>query len=316
MVPHIVRRCPNVPSRIRERLAPLLGKRVRDAPYATASPKRTRMEGLESPSNVHKPVSKSERNEFHQAIASPFYSTGLAFRVIENPAMRYILTRYRSRMPLPTRQELATVLLDKAYTTEWENVNLVLEGQPFVAVVCDGWSVPNNESIVDFIVVSPFIRPIFWSSICTVHDRHTGKYIATALTKVVHEVEAVVGKGSVCGAVTDNASNMCKFRELVIEAVPGIACHGCAAHTLNLVLKDMFAIPYLREVLKKAVAISKFVRLRPALLYRFRDVQRLRLGLRQRRRTLVTPVSTRWYSSTNCISSIVRNEEVIREIFC
>jgi hypothetical protein len=139
--------------------------------------------------------------------------------------------------------------------------------------------------------------------------------MASALTKVIGEVENVVGKGSVCAVVTDNASNMCKSWELLMEKMPALTCNGCAAHTLNLVLKDMFGIKYLGDVLKSAVSVTKFVRKRPALLYHFREVQRRQMGLHQHRRALVIPVSTRWYSSTNCISSLVHNEEVLREVF-
>ncbi|OWY97575.1 hypothetical protein PHMEG_00031864 [Phytophthora megakarya] len=139
--------------------------------------------------------------------------------------------------------------------------------------------------------------------------------MASALRKVIQEVEEVTGKGSVCGVVTDNASNMRKAWELLMEKIPHLTCHGCAAHTINLLLQDIFKIPSFAEVLKKAVAVTKFVRKRAALLYHFRAKQRSYFGARQRRRALMLPVATRWYSSTNCIESVVKNEEVLREVF-
>ncbi|ETO75523.1 hypothetical protein F444_08908 [Phytophthora nicotianae P1976] len=135
------------------------------------------------------------------------------------------------------------------------------------------------------------------------------------MATVIEKVERVAGKGSVCAVVTDNASNMRKSWELLEERLHTLTCNGCSAHTPNLLLKDMFGIGFIGDVLTKAVAITKFVRKRPALLYHFRAKQRQRLGSRQRRRALMIPVSTRWYPKTNCISSVVANEVVLRDIF-
>ncbi|EGZ08234.1 hypothetical protein PHYSODRAFT_386878, partial [Phytophthora sojae] len=126
----------------------------------------------------------------------------------------------------------------------------------------------------------------------------TNSIQASELNKVIQAVENVVGKGSVCAVVTDNASNMRKSWELLMTKIP-----------------SMFGMEFMNDVLKKAVLVTKFVRKRAALLYRFRALQRKYFGTRQRRRALIIPVSTRWYSSTNCISSVVKNEVVLRELF-
>ncbi|EGZ18387.1 hypothetical protein PHYSODRAFT_383694, partial [Phytophthora sojae] len=139
-------------------------------------------------------------------------------------------------------------------------------------------------------VTSPFIRPIFWSSERCADRQHTGEFIASELKKVIQAVENVVGKGSVCAVGTDNASNRRKSWELLMAKIPSLTCNGCAAHTINLLLKDMFGMEFMSDVFKKAVLVTKF-------------------------RALIIPVSTRWYSSTNCISSVVRNEDVLRELF-
>jgi hypothetical protein len=92
-------------------------------------------------------------------------------------------------------------------------------------------------------------------------------------------------------------------------------CNGCAAHTLNLLLHDMFDIDVLDAVQSAAVTITKFVRHRPALLYHFRDKQRAMLGSSWHRFALKIPVSTRWYSTVACISSVIRNQSALLEVF-
>ncbi|EGZ12144.1 hypothetical protein PHYSODRAFT_457372, partial [Phytophthora sojae] len=148
---------------------------------------------------------------------------------------------------------------------------------------------------------SPFIRPICWSLERCADKQHTGEFMASELNKVIQAVENVVGKGSVCAVVTDNASNRRKSWELLMAKIPS--------------LTYMFGMEFMSDVFKKAVLVTKFVRKRAALLYRFRALQRKYFGTRQRRRALMIPVSTRWYSSTNCISRVVRNEDVLRELF-
>ncbi|EGZ23405.1 hypothetical protein PHYSODRAFT_387357, partial [Phytophthora sojae] len=78
-----------------------------------------------------------------------------------------------------------------------------------------------------------------------------------------------------------------KSWELLMAKIPSLTCNGCAAHTINLLLKDMFGMELMSDVFKKAVLVTKFVRKRAALLYRFRALQR----------------------------NVVRNEDVLRELF-
>ncbi|KAF4140900.1 hAT family C-terminal dimerization region [Phytophthora infestans] len=233
--PHI-RRCHKAPNNVRSRYPPTPAKRSRDGESETRQHKRARSEGEETRAVVPRLYTKSEIRAFHHEVALPFI-----------------------RLQFPS--DLASALLDDAYREERANVELVLRSQTYVTVATDGWSDPNSESIINFMITSPFMRPIFWCSIRTGEDRHTGMYMASALAK------------------------------------------------------DMFGIEYMRDVLNKAVVITKSVRKRPALLYYFRSKQRQRIGSRQHRRSLVLSVSTRWYSSTNCISSVVKNEEVLRAVF-
>ncbi|OWY99299.1 hypothetical protein PHMEG_00029717 [Phytophthora megakarya] len=304
LYPHL-ERCTKVPSDVRAKYASSTSKRRRESSDKVATPsKRAR---ITARNETTESISLTEKKEFHLEVARAFFHP--------NREMRCILTKYCPGMSLPTRQELATTLLDRVYADELANVMEVLKEPQHVAIVCDGWSDPNSESVVNFMVTSPFIRPIFWSSERCGDRQHTGEYMASALRKVIQEVEEVTGKGSVCGVVTDNASNMRKAWELFMEKMSHLTCHGCAAHTINLLLQDIFKIPSFAGVLKKAVAVTKFVRKRAALLYHFRAKQRSYFGARQRRRALMLPVATRSYSSTNCIESVVKNEEVLREVF-
>lgn len=139
--------------------------------------------------------------------------------------------------------------------------------------------------------------------------------MAASISEVIKQVEAATGRRQVCAVVTDNASNMKSAWKKWKEISPALICNGCAAHTLNLLLQDMFRIEIFNSVRNTAVAITKFCRKRPALLYHFREKQRSLMGSCRRRFALKLPLATRWYSTVTCVSNVVRNQSVLIEVF-
>ncbi|KAJ8552345.1 hypothetical protein ON010_g10201 [Phytophthora cinnamomi] len=130
--------------------------------------------------------------------------------------------------------------------------------------------------------------------------------------RVIGEVEAVASVGKVIAIVSDYAANMKKAGLLVKEKYPNVVFNGCSVHAVNLLLKDMFKIELLAQVLKKAVNLVKFVRARHLLLGRLRAKRRQhpsRTGERS------VPVSTRWYTQEKCIKSVLRNKTPLKSVF-
>ncbi|EEY54079.1 uncharacterized protein PITG_19748 [Phytophthora infestans T30-4] len=65
-----------------------------------------------------------------------------------------------------------------------------------------------------------------------------------------------------------------KAGRLVELRHPNVVFNGCSAHTMNLLLKDMFKSEFFANVLKKAVKLVTFVRARHLLLDRVRAKRR------------------------------------------
>ncbi|KAF4128481.1 hAT family C-terminal dimerization region [Phytophthora infestans] len=242
-------------------------------------------------------VNKTEEKEMHLDIARAFYTSGIPFRVIENADMRRALTRFRPSMKLPTRQSLATTLLDQVYTTEKTRLAALLQRQKRLTLVTDGWSNVNRESIINYVLSSPTMRPMMWSSEATGTEAHTGEYMASEISRVITEAEAVAGVGKVTAVVSDNAANMKKAGKLVELKHP-----------------DIFKIDFFASTLKKAVKIVKFVRARHLLLGRIR-AERGQVKKCVKAGELSTPVSTRWYAQEKCIKSVVRNKVSLTAAF-
>ncbi|KUF87311.1 Acetate kinase [Phytophthora nicotianae] len=78
-----------------------------------------------------------------------------------------------------------------------------------MALSTDGWSNTNNESFINFMLASPDMKPVFWKSIATGEEEHSGVYIASCINDVINEVETAIGApGRICSVVTDNAKTM------------------------------------------------------------------------------------------------------------
>ncbi|OWZ17462.1 LOW QUALITY PROTEIN: hypothetical protein PHMEG_0008602 [Phytophthora megakarya] len=194
-------------------------------------------------------------------------------------------------MKFPTRQQLSVSLLETVYAEEMESMLATLK---------------NKNSWLSSVMDGPIqIVRILLSEAATSDTR--GEYLASSLSNVIGEVNDVIDKGAVCAVVSGKASNMRKPWVLLITLIPNLTYNGGAAHTMKL--KDMFGIEYMVDVLKKAVTVSKLVCKRVPLWCQFRAKQRSHFG------SATSFVKTRWYSAGNSVPSIVRNEEVLQDIF-
>ena len=80
-----------------------------------------------------------------------------------------------------------------------------------IATMCDGWSNFRHAPIINFLLSVP--QFVFWKSIHTEMEIHTGEYIAEAVSGVNDEVKLECVKMHIA-LVTDNASNMKKSWKL------------------------------------------------------------------------------------------------------
>lgn len=251
------------------------------------------------------------KEERHLAIARAFYACGISFRAAQSPEFKGMF----EHDDIPSPYQIGGPLLDKIYRMEHEEVVAYLRTQEYVTIVTDGWSNPRNESIINFVVVNPNIRPLFWKSIATGEATHTAEYIANLIGSVIEEAESCAKPLVVVSVVTDNTANMKGAWRILERDRLGLICNGCASHTMNLLIKDIFEIEFFSRVLKQATTLSRFVNLRHALRDRFRTVQTLTTPKSKRRRALSLPVPTRWYSGEACIRSVVANKNVICAAF-
>ena len=82
---------------------------------------------------------------------------------------------------------------------------------------------------------------------------------AKTLCDLFLEVIEWVGPKNVVHVVTDNASNYVAAGKLIHEKYETIFLSPCAAHCLNLFLKDIASMPHVANLASKASKITVFV---------------------------------------------------------
>ncbi|KAG4242072.1 hypothetical protein PC116_g10014 [Phytophthora cactorum] len=89
----------------------------------------------------------------------------------------------------------------------------------------------------------------------------------------------------------------------ILEKTRPICAGGYSTHELNLLIEDLIKLYFFKAVHTEALAITTYVRDHHELLSQFQTT--LSETNNSRRRALVVPVSTRWYSLYTCLSRTV-----------
>ncbi|RYR50051.1 uncharacterized protein [Arachis hypogaea] len=83
--------------------------------------------------------------------------------------------------------------------------------------------------------------------------------IADTLFKLFAEVIERVGSSNIVHVVTNNAANYVSAGKLIHEKYPKIFWSPCAAHCINLILKDIASISHIADLASRASKVTVFV---------------------------------------------------------
>ncbi|KAM0853137.1 hypothetical protein ACQ4PT_051274 [Festuca glaucescens] len=167
------------------------------------------------------------------------------------------ITQQLGPTPIPTAKEIDGIYLDKNYdeATEW----LKLFKQDWknygVTVMCDSWTGPAGMSIINFMVYCN-ARMFFHKSVDASGQTQNSEFLYREIKKVVVEE---IGHENVVQIVTDNGSNYKKACKTLVEQpeYDHIVWQPCAAHTVNLMLKDIAKFPEVDVIVKSAKQIYR-----------------------------------------------------------
>ncbi|KAH6590326.1 hypothetical protein BASA61_005322 [Batrachochytrium salamandrivorans] len=135
-------------------------------------------------------LKQSELKKIENSLAMHFYITGTSFQRVEE---KYLIDAFKVARPdvvLPNRKILAGRALERTY----EKVRIASEkalklSNRLGCVITDASSNTNNESIVNYMIVSDRLSQ-FLESIATEEQSHTAEFIADDLDRVIQSLTA------------------------------------------------------------------------------------------------------------------------------
>ena len=163
--------------------------------------------------------------------------------------IRAIRPAYASQ--IPNRKSLSGNLLDNAYEKLNKKLACALRDCKYYSIVTDGWSNVRFDHIVNFIIIIDGEKPLFYKSIDTSNVVQSSETIFADICDVIEEL----GSEKLVSVITDNANCMKKALDLIEEKFPKVFGNGCAAHTMNLLIKDICDSEQNSETMVKGVKV-------------------------------------------------------------
>lgn len=182
-------------------------------------------------------LTEEKKAEIDEKISKLFFRTGMSFRIIDAPVFREVVAALNPAYAkvMPHASTLGGKLLDKEYDKSKAKLQEILENHTDLTLVTDGWTDTCGHHIVNYAVKAPSQPSVFYKSIDTTGVTQDAEGIADAIGKVLEEL----GASKFVALVTDNANVMKATWPLIEEKYPKISAYGCAAHCLNLLIKDI-----------------------------------------------------------------------------
>lgn len=271
-------------------------------------------------------MQKSLQAKFDDAIALHCYITGSSFQRFEEKHLARAVKMLRPDATIPSRKMLAGPLLDKCYNSLKKTQDSYMNSpSTCVCLITDGWSNIKNEPIVNYMAASPQ-KTIFLESVATGMQGHTSQWIAEDIERIIEKYPNT----TFSGAVTDNTSANKAAWEILQDKHPTMFFHGCVAHGLHLMVKDIFAATKIKkpgeveptypndypfeEMLQLAVDCKDLVKF-------FNNHHAMKTKLKQMQQAdkliaLAQPAPTRWGTLQQCLQSILDSESLIHTIVC
>jgi hypothetical protein len=104
-----------------------------------------------------------------------------------------------------------------------------------VCLTTDAWSNIKNDSVINYMVVSPACS-LFLKSMSIGQRGHNHEFIARNIERVIVRHENT----SFAGAITNNTNANKKAWQLLKARFPLCYFQGCCSHGLHLFVKDVF----------------------------------------------------------------------------
>lgn len=131
-----------------------------------------------------------QKEQIDTALSTLFYRCNLSFSIVESAAFKDFVNTIRPSYSkfLPSRKVLGGTMLDNAYL-KYKEIGLhMIKSARMYSLVTDGWSNVRQEHLVNFIVIIPNQKPIFFKAVDTSGVVQSAENIAKQIIDVAEEI--------------------------------------------------------------------------------------------------------------------------------
>ncbi|XP_052626826.1 uncharacterized protein LOC111876822 [Lactuca sativa] len=202
---------------------------------------------------------KKRIDDVDLAIAMWFYDACIPMNACNSPYFQHMIDKITSigygykapnyhalRVNLLSDAKKSVSLLIDSYRSQWIESGCT--------IMSDGWRDIRQRHLINFLFYCPkgisFLKSVDASDI---------ESNALNLCNLFAEIVEMVGQKNVVQIVTDNAANYKLAGNMLCERYTSITWSPCAAHCLNLVLKDVSELDNVKSLVTLASRVTVFV---------------------------------------------------------
>eukprot|EP00775_Hariotina_reticulata_P003312 gene3312-3588_t len=223
-------------------------------------------------------------------------------RAFERPHFLSAVTVLRPGTCLPSSTTFRGPLLTKEFLAVKAKLKEKIQASENLTLTVDGWTNARKQSVLAFVLLFPDRTSMLLETKELSAESHTAETIADLIIKVIsaHGIRQKLAL-----LVTDNAANMLKARQIVVQTdgLLHVLEMRCAMHGFNLVLGSILSHPWAQEVITKSQSIVTYFRASHQPLAFLRAAAK-QCGVKQE---LQSSNKTRFTSKHMCTSSVQAN---------
>ena len=221
------------------------------------------------------------REEVDSRVTRCVYACDISFNVLCSPYWQDMVRAindgpkgYKSlsfekvRTTLLTKEKSLMKQTIEPIKTSWQTTS--------VSIVSNGWTNARNRPLISVIIVCPK-GSMFLNAVDCKGELKDATFIANILIDAIESV----GPSNVVQVITDNAM-VCKATGLLVEArYEHIFWTPCVVHSLNLILKKISNIEWIKKITNEAKEIEMFItnhHMAQAIYQQFASLELLKVG--------------------------------------
>jgi len=255
--------------------------------------------------------SSSANSSLVQQTALFFATNHIAYNVADSASFRSFCAALRgSTAAVPGRRAVKNAVADLAESTRSAVVQRITGQTAPVTVAIDGWTNVRHTKVTNLLLLCSGVA-YYWCSIPNTYAANTAEWLASALTP---RLEGIVELGiRFVALVADNEAVNGALFDRLVTPFPFLIRIPCAAHTIQLVVRQIMALTKFRRTLEGMQSILSSFERQKAERMRLRTLQQSAGAAHEY--VLVKPNDTRWNSQLYAAQRLIKLRAYVDLIF-